>query len=467
MADNIFASTLDSDAGGNYVLVSWGVGETLTRTTPQMRIEPWLAQSLESIDPLTWRLTVRSDAVFHDGTPCDAVAVKASLERTLDKVAATTAFLPKTTALEPNGNVLTIRTPTPTPLLPNYLALWYFVIQKTPAQGQPVHTGSYIPRDFVANESATLVANAAYRGGPPRTAGLKLRFIDDVNARVLALQAGDVDLAQQLLPSHVNSLKAAAFKVESLPYSRQNVILLNTTRPPLDDVAVRRAVSLAIDRQLLIEGVMDGVGSPAHAIAPDSFGLPGIINTQRFDLAEAKRILDDAGWRAGSDGIRQKAGRALAFTLGSYENRAELPPLSVAIKDQLRAAGMDATLEKFPDINQIVANNAFEATMYSYLAIPHGDIQRALVSLFLPGATNRDRYSNERLNAIYEEYEQTFDAGRRQAMAQEMQEIIAQDVPVVYVINPYQIVAMSKKVSGYTPNAQEFYKYDAEVRIDG
>jgi peptide/nickel transport system substrate-binding protein len=376
IADNFILASTDSDVSGT-AMMAYGVAEALMKVTPTMAIEPWLAARLEQgADPNTWVVTLRDDVTFHDGSTMDAAAVKASFERSIQKQPGTANLIPPGTQFAADGLTLTITTPAPVALMPNSLAAFNFAVKKVLPDGKLVYTGPFMPTEFAERTSLTLSAYEGYRGGPARIKTIKVREVFDVAARVLALQSGDVDMAKALLPSDVAKLKSSGFEVFSFPFGRQNEIILNVTRAPLDDVAVRRAVALAIDREALVKGVMDGVGTPAYGFAPDNLGIAGVLNTQRTDPAEARRVLEAAGWRAGSDGVRARDGKRLTFQLGSYTQRAELEPLSVAIRDQLKAVGIDVSLVKFPDINSTVAQNDFDATMWSYNTVQYGDLNR-------------------------------------------------------------------------------------------
>lgn len=466
VAENALLQSLDSDLAANGIATSGlGISETLMRVTPSMQIEPWIAERLDMVDATTWRVTIRPDVTFHDGVPVDAAAVKASLEKSMKAQPGTTSIIPAGTEFSASGLTLDIRTPAPLGVMPSSLAAANFSIRKTAPDGSILYTGPFYPTDFVERQSVVLNAYQGYRGGPARSSRILVRSIQDVSTRTLALQAGDVDIAQSLLPSDVAKLRTAGFEAYAFPFGRQNDLILNNTRPPLDDVDVRRAISLAIDRETLVAGVMDGVGTPAYALAPDNLGLAGLVNTQYYNPAEAASLLDTAGWQVGSDGVRTKAGQRLTFVLGSYAQRPELEPLSVAIADQLREVGIDASLERFADINKTVAESTFDATMYSFVTAPFGDVNRALLQLYTPSGTNKDRYSNSAVNSLFQQYSQTADSATRIQLLGQIQNLIAQDTPVVYIINPYQIVGTSKRVQGMTPHPLENYRLDGNLSL--
>jgi peptide/nickel transport system substrate-binding protein len=466
VAENQFPTSLDADVGfAGYSLMSYGVAEALMRVTPDMHVVPWLASSLDQVDDLTWRATIRDDVTFWDGTPVDAAAAKASLLRSLDKQPGAVSLIPTGTTLSAEGRVLTIQLSAPLGGLPSNLASYSLTIKKLDADGNPVYTGPFIYADWVAQQSMTLNAYSGYWAGPPALRAIYVRYIPDVTARVLALEAGDVDIAHALLPSDVAPLQAAGFQIYNFPFGRQDDMLLNLTRPPLDDTNVRSAISFAIDRQALVSGVMDGVGTPATGFAPDNLGLPGVVTTQTYDPSQARGRLDSAGWTPGSDGVRSKNGQRLTFKLGAYASRAELAPLAIAIKDQLRAVGIDVMLENFTDINTTVATNAFDATLYSYGVAPFGDLGGAVGVLYTPSGTNKDRYSNPQVNTLFAQYNQTSDTAQRLQLLGNIQDLVARDLPVVYLVNPNQIIAASTRVVGYAPHPLENYKIDGSLGV--
>lgn len=466
VGETILLQTLDPDSGAAGIAVmGLGVGETLMRVAPDMRVAPWIAFQLDQLDALTWRVTLRGDVTFSDGAPVDAEAVKVSLERSLEQQPGAVSLLPTGTQFDASGYTLDIRTPSPVGPMANNLAAFNFVIKKVAPDGSLLFTGPYVPTELVERQSVTLTAYGGYRGGPARTSTISVRSILDTSTRALALQAGDVDLAYALLPSDVPRLQAGGFQVFAFPFGRTNDIILNVTRAPMDDLAVRRAIALAIDREALVAGIMDGYGSAAYGFAPDTLGLAGVVSTQYYDPAEAARTLDAAGWVSGSDGIRARGDQRLAFTLTSYTQRPELEPLTVAIRDQLRDVGMELALEVIQDVNKAAAENTFDAVTYSYNVAPFGDLSRALLSLYTPSGTNRDRYSNPRVNQLLQQYNATADPTVRVDLLEQMQVLIGQDVPVVYVLNPYQIVGASPRLQGYAPHPLDNYKIDAQLSI--
>ena len=322
VAENILPAALDTNTGaGGLALMAYGVGETLMRVSSEMKIEPWIAAKIEQPGPRQWRVLLRDDVTFSDGSPCDAQAVKASFELSMEKVPGVASFLPKGTTFAANGLTLDISTPTDVALMPSNLAA-FNLMQKPAPGGGMLFTGPFVPSGLVPLSALTLTADSGYRGGPARLEKINVRYVPDVNSRVLALQSGDVHAAAALLPSHASLLRSAGFEVHNFKFTRSNQIVLNVKRAPLDDVAVRKAIALAVDREAIVKSVLDGSARISRAFVPDDIGLGGIVDTQKTDAAEARRILDAAGWAPGAGGIRAKGGKTLSFKLGFYDSRA-------------------------------------------------------------------------------------------------------------------------------------------------
>jgi peptide/nickel transport system substrate-binding protein len=466
IGENIWAFSVDADVNyGGYALQAFGVAENVTKITRDMQVVPSIASKVEAIDPLTWRITVRDDVTFQDRTKVDAQAIQASLQRSIAMDPAAPGLIPKDATFSPEGQVLTLKTPTPVGSMPANLASYDLTIKKVAPDGKVIYTGPYIITDYVETTSMSLMAYDGYKPQPAKIKNIQVRYIPDTSSRVLALQSGDIDMAFGLLPTNVAQLKSAGFNVFSFGNDNQTDMILNNTKAPLDDPVVRQAVSLGIDRDILVKSILQGEGSAAKAFVPD-LGIKGVVATQKSDPAEANRQLDAAGWQKGSDGIRTKGGQRLAMSLGFAVKRPEQPPMATAIKDQLQAIGMDVTLKQDPDVNTTVANNSFDAELYSSGHLPYADPAYWIAVLFTPNVNDKDRYDSKSVDSLFEQYNASSDQTQRQNLLEQMQQIWGDDVPVVYVADPNKIVATSKKVTGYVPHPLETYGIDTNLVLN-
>jgi len=136
------------------------------------------------------------------------------------------------------------------------------------------------------------------------------------------------------------------------------------------------------------------------------------------------------------------------------------------IIDMAKAAGIALSIEKFPDVEQALAANNFAASTYSIGSAAFGDLSRLLATLYTPSPRNKDRYSNAKVNTAFQELLKTSDAAKQDALLKEIQTWIGEDVPIVYLANPYQIVGASKKVKNFAPHPLDSYKYHADMQLD-
>ncbi len=133
-----------------------------------MQLETWIAARLDSTDALTWRVTLRPDVTFHDGSVVDAAAVKTSLETSMAAQPGTTSIIPAGTQFTASGLTLDIRTPVPVGSMASSLAAFNVAIRKTAADGSVLSTGPFVPTEFVERQSLTLSAYAGYRDWGPQ-----------------------------------------------------------------------------------------------------------------------------------------------------------------------------------------------------------------------------------------------------------------------------------------------------------
>ncbi len=284
-----------AQGSAGYNMITYGAGETLTRLTPEQQLEPWLAEAIAQLDPNTWQVTLRENVRFHDGSPLTAEAVVTSIQDSLSVLPGAKSFIPAETVISVvDAQTLTLSTPEPAGNLPYSLANWNFVIHRPAQDGISIMTGMYRPLSLEKDQEFVLEPFADYWGGAPPLARLVVRKISDGNARALALQSGDLDMLTNVPPDIAASLPADIGQT-SVPGTRLHYLILNHTRAPFDDVQVRTAAAIAIDREALLAATLEGQGSVAANMYPPSVGI-SIVPAQATDIEQAKQLLDEAGW---------------------------------------------------------------------------------------------------------------------------------------------------------------------------
>lgn len=348
-------SPLDPVEGG-YVSTQSALSETLFRLSgTTLSPEPWLATEATQVDPMTWRIGIRTGVKFHNGNVMDAQAVKASLERAIRLSPAAADTLSVDTITVENEQTISITTTVQQPTLPGLLILPALAITDAAAadaagEGNFIAakalTGPYIPTEYVPKEYLNSVANDDYWGGAPPLAGINHVAIPDTNSRELALQAGDIDVAVNVSPDGALAVNAHPGTHTETSGIGTSLVLwwVNFERGTLADPLVRRAVAHAIDRES-IAGVVapPGSGSFAELLLPEVLtSCPG-VSAPAYDPDEARKLLAQAGYAdSDGDGIVDKEGQPLEIIIGGYPERFQLPIMAEAAQAMLAEVGINA-----------------------------------------------------------------------------------------------------------------------------
>jgi peptide/nickel transport system substrate-binding protein len=459
--DGEFPATLDATKNA-YQLVRLGVAETLSRLTPQNQLVPWLAQNISAVDPQTWRVTLRPNAKFWDGSAVTAQDVLNAFQANWAAYPAADGLLSKDTQIKVvDPTTLDFKTPDPMGSFPNAVSAQFFVIHK----GGTTMTGPYKPTDLAVSQELDAEAFADHWDGPPPLAKLIIRLVTDANARMLALRSGDVDMVYGVPPQAAKGL-GGDFTLSTISSGREDYIVVNHRRPPFNDLAVRQATALAVDRAALLTIGLAGQGSVASGMFPPDQGVES-VPMQTTDPEQAKQVLDQAGWTLGADGVRAKGTQRLSFQLLSAPARTEWTPMAVALQGQLKALGYEIDIQQVKNIgDQLSQSQDFDAAMYSANMLVTGDpLYIFNQTLVKGGPANYGGYSNPQLETTLQQLRAESDPAKRQGLARQAQEVVKADVPNVYLLVVPFLAATSKKVSGYTLHPNDLYIVDNKISV--
>ncbi|HEX3346981.1 MAG TPA: ABC transporter substrate-binding protein, partial [Acetobacteraceae bacterium] len=315
---------------GANVNVSQNVFDTLVRMDPDSRLQPGLADGWERLDDTTWEFHLRPGVTFHDGAPLTADDIAWSLDRPPTLVNSPAGFgiyvksIASKTVVDPH--TLRITTNGTYPLLLSDLSLIY-ILEKKAADGVPtegfargqgmVGTGQYRFLSFARDDRVELAPNPTAWDGAPSWDHVTIRFIPNNATRLAALLAGDVDAIEGVPTNDLASVKANPKLVFAQKVSGRVVYFyVDSGRPdtplvaakdgsklphnPLSDPRVRRALSIAINRQAIAERVMAGLGYPTANLVPETlFGYDPTLTVPPYDPEGAKKLLAEAGYPDG------------------------------------------------------------------------------------------------------------------------------------------------------------------------
>lgn len=434
------------DAARTSGILQTGLGETLLRYDPNMKIVPWLAESYEQVNPNTWRVKLRDKAVFWDGTSVTPKDIETAFRRIWEAVPGHKLLLSDKTVFEAeNDRTLVLKLVEPQSDLPHILASQEFKIHKAAGQRDSIMTGPYKPETFVADERLVMVANKLHWAGIPKYSRIEVRPIVDANARLLGLQSGELDIVNGMPPEMLGTLSGGLASA-SKPSTRIHYLVVNQRNPIFGDHAVRKATSMAIDRQQLLDVALAGQGEALKGMFPSTIGVD-VVEGFPFDKKEAARILDEAGWKAGSDGIRAKDGVRLAFTIFSYASRAEMTPISVAVSSQLNALGYQTNVQEVRDIREPMKGK-WDVCIISTNAMGAGP-QRTFLNSLLKGAPEAfGGYANEELETTVRKLRTEPDPAKAADLFRRAQQIVLADVANIYLLTPPQTAMWRKDKVG-------------------
>ncbi|MEM6453942.1 MAG: ABC transporter substrate-binding protein [Acidobacteriota bacterium] len=294
-----------------------------------IRVVPVLAERWDNPDDLTWRFHLRPDVTFHDGRRLSARDVVYSLQRASahprSKVAPALVQIERVRALD--ARVVEVRTRTPYPILLNKLVLVRILphpdadadVDVDPAADvvfdAPIGTGPYRFDRLEPGRWIDLVRSDDPWRAPAHEPRVRFLFLADPAARIAALERGEADLIANLPSDQVETVnRDPALAVAARSSLFVTYLDLNPAHPPLDDVRVRRAISLAIDRAALVREQLHGQGQPlGQMVSPDVFGHVAEIASPARDAAAARSLLAEAGHPDGLDlEIETRLGRPVA-----------------------------------------------------------------------------------------------------------------------------------------------------------
>lgn len=452
--------TSNEPADTGFLLARLGVAETLVQVEPEGELSGGVAESWSvEADRLTWRFRLRPGSRFHDGTPVTAEAVAASLKHAFGGESLSAVPLD---AVSVDGGDVLIRTKTPFSVLPAFLCDYAAIVLAPSAYGLDgkvraiVATGPYRITAIEGKTLLELERFKSYARARPAIAKVRHSSVPNGDTRANIAIAGDADLVFTLAPTATARIDAAGqMKVASLTIPRIRPIAFNSSLPQFADLRVRRAVSLAIDRHGIAAAILRHPGSAATQLLPPILAewhnkaLPPLA----YDPAGARKLLDEAGWVPGPDGVRSKDGVRLAAKLLTIANRPELPVMAAAIQAQLRQVGMEIAIEAGQpgNIPAAIRDGTMQMTMFArtYVNVPE------VIATIIPDYT-RERSlwgsvewaGRERMKALADEYVTSFNEVRKAALRTEITRLIHDEAPVIPVSWFEHTVAVSGRIKG-------------------
>ncbi|MFE1839640.1 ABC transporter substrate-binding protein [Streptomyces sviceus] len=443
--------------------------DSLTDQDPRTgKIVPWLAKSWDiNADATEFTFHLRSGVTFSDGSQLTAQVVKDNFDAVpklgalgtlaqgyLSGVKSTTAVDPltvKVTFKKPNAQFLQA-TSTHSLGIESSAS-----VTKTPQQkcsDGVIGSGPFVLKQYVQNQSITLAKRTGYDWGSSlwsKKGGayldkLVFKVVPEAGVRAGSLQSGQVDAISSVGKANEAALKGG--QVTLLSRANPGVVFglgVNNSRPLLKDVKVRQAILAAVDRKQIADTVFPTGTRPATSVlAHTTPDYTDLTTDLAFDAAKAKSLLEAAGWKAGSDGIRAKDGKKLRLTINWFPNAATNQPALELVQQQLKAVGIDVVLKQ-GQVSQFATTlqgGDFDL-VWSNVTRSDPDILRTSFSTQL---ANFYRLPATSLDTELSGQAATTDTAKRERLVEEAQKLIVQNAYNVPVVELQTQLAVSKKV---------------------
>ena len=444
--------------------------------------ESWSTSS----DGLTHTFKLREGVKFHDGKPLTSADVKFSVEKLvkpfhsrgkvyfgeLDTVETPDARTVVFKLKKPVPFFLKAFQPSETPILPKHLLEHLDTsdaknVRQAEFMQKPVGTGPFVFKEWKKGSHVILERNPDYwKQGRPYLDQVIFRVIPDGAARAIALETGEIDLApMNAIPQADMQRLAALPQIEISNEGAEGLgpllwLEVNLREKPLADKRVRQAISMAIDRKKVVDIIWYGQGKPARG--PLVSGNPWFDKSLKpfeYSLQKANKLLDEAGYPRGAGGIRFRMTQHFtpygeSFVRLAEYTKNELGKLGIAVETQ--SADMGGWLKAvYTDWSYQMTNNFTHN--YSDPAI---GTQRAFVSSNIrKGAsfTNSMGYRNPRVDELFAQAAVEIDEGKRAAQLAEVQKILADELPVIFLVEIAYSHLYNKRVHGLITNGISMY----------
>ena len=444
--------------------------EPLVTRDANQKVVPALATSWKAIDDLTWEFKLRKNVKFHDGSPFTADDVVFTYSRAPNVPNSPSSFatfvkpIVETKVVDPH--TIVFKTATANVLLPSDLASVFIVSRRHGEKAATedynsgkaaIGTGPYKLAEYVPNQRVVLKANYGYWGGEQPWDRVTFKILTNASARVAALLSGDVQMIESVPTADIAKLSKEP-KVSLFDKVSNRVIYVHLNqsteksppfvfdksgkpleRNPFRDARVRKALSMAINRDAIAERIMEKKGVPAGQLLPDIFyGTSRKLTPAKFDPEGAKKLLAEAGYPNG-----------FSLTLHGPNNRyINDDKIAQAIAQFYARIGLDVKVETLP------ANVYFSKATnleFGYMVLgwgtesgEQGSAMRSLLATRNPekgmGVNNRGRYSNPAFDKVLEQALVTMDEKKREGMIQQAAEVAMNDtalIPIHYEVSTW------------------------------
>ena len=462
---------LSSDATSHSI--SAQVFNGLVKYDKNLNVVGDLAESWEiSDDGLVFTFHLRKGVTWHDGHPFTADDVLYTYQVTVDPKTPTAYagdFLKvkKAEVIDPYTFRVTYDKPFAPALtswgaaiLPKHLLKGKDITQ-SPLSRHPIGTGPYLFKEWITGQKVVLISNPDYFEGRPYIDGYIMRIIPDTATMFLELRAKGIDqmnltplqftrqTENNLFRDNFNKYRYLSFSYTYLGYNLENALFT--------DMRVRQAISYAINKEEIIQGVMLGLGRIATGpYKPGTWAYNPNVRKYSYNPEKAKSLLAEAGWKdTDGDGILDKDGKLFTFEIITNQGNEVRAKCAEIIQRRLADIGMKVKIriiEWAAFINEFINKRRFDATILGWTITLDPDLYDVWhSSKTKPGELNFISYKNDEVDELLEKGRSTFDRKERKQCYERIQEILAEEQPYTFLYVPDALPIISARFKGIEP----------------
>ncbi len=441
----------------------------LAKIDADLEVIPDLARSWKvSKDGTVWTFYLRKGIHWHDGVEFTAEDVKFTFDKILDpltnSVRRSNYIIDETPIKFVVQDKYVFQAILPKPFAPFLVNMCMNIIpkhllekeniNKSEFNRRPIGTGPFKFEEWKSADHITVRANDDYFMGKPLLKKIIFRIIPDENARMAALERGEVDetnISPQDYQRFSNLPTVSLFTYDTLSYS---YLGFNLANPLFNSKAVRQALSYAIDKDKLVEVIYRGLATPAHAPqSPISWAYNPHVHKYSYNPARAKEILKKEGWKVGENGILEKDRKPFEFTVILNKGNREREKAAIIIQDYFKQIGVKMNIQMMEWSAMIKILNDptkkdFETVIIGWSLGIDPDDKSIWNSGEYPAGFNFIKYNNPEVDRLIELGRSTIDRSKRKKIYGQIYELITDDAPYLFLWYPKAITGVNKRVGG-------------------
>ena len=447
-------------------LTADGVSETVFMQDKDGNLVSRFVDSIEQKDDLTWEIKLKSGVKFSDGTDVDAQAFCDSMNSIMqnNEMASSSAGMITFTATD--DATVTLTTERETTVMPSVLCEYNMVVYKDNGDSSYVFTGPYVIDSMDPGVELDLVPNEYYDDRAADRSNVVIKGFSDAATMQQAFESGEIDMAFTVTPETAGILQGEGYTTKDFDAGYQYFMVVNSKEnETLSDLKLRQAINVGINREDMVTALKGG--RVANGFFAQYYSFAGDVQ-ETYDPEQAKSLLEEAGYTdTDGDGFVDKDGEKLTLKLVTYPSRPDLSVLMQLVVSELNDIGIDATTEMTDSIGNYVKTEEFDIAFWAQHTAPTGEPTYSLSQFFRTGAAyNNNAYSNEKVDELLDQMG-TLPAGEeKDNLAKQVQQIISEDLPVIYLVDPQWHIAVSDKLANYEPYNGDYYVVNAELGLN-